>query len=152
MKRINNVDDIVAKSVLREVNKIDSNKDFLDAIRNGVNLKDPATGLFRDYKIVDFDTPENNQFVVTNQFYFEGDTENIRPDILIFVNGLPLVDVRVFSLRSPHIGDYLLRSKIKILARLYISHRIRHITAPEPHTHIGNNFLSYLGSVTTGLF
>jgi len=97
VKRINNVDDTVAKSVLREVTKIDSNKDFLDAIRNGINLKDPATGLFRDYKIVDFDTPENNQFVVTNQFYFEGETENIRPDILIFVNGLPLVDIEAKS-------------------------------------------------------
>ncbi len=97
VKRINKVDDTAAKSVLREVTKIDSNKDFLDAIRNGINLKDPATGLFRDYKIVDFDNAENNQFVVTNQFYFEGDTENIRPDILIFVNGLPLVDIEAKS-------------------------------------------------------
>jgi len=97
VKRINNVDEAEAKSVLREVNKIDSNRDSLDAIRNGINLKDPATGLFRDYKIVDFDTPENNQFVVTNQFYFEGDTENIRPDIMIFVNGLPLVDIEAKS-------------------------------------------------------
>ena len=97
VKRINNVDDAVAKSVLREVNKIDSNKDFLDAIRNGINLKDPASGLFRDYKIVDFDNAINNQFVVTNQFYFEGDTENIRPDILIFLNGLPLVDIEAKS-------------------------------------------------------
>jgi type I restriction enzyme R subunit len=96
-KRINNVDDVVAKSILREVTKIDSNKDFLDAIRNGINLKDPATGLFRDYKIVDFDNSGNNQFIVTNQFYFEGDTENIRPDILIFVNGLPLVDIEAKS-------------------------------------------------------
>jgi type I restriction enzyme R subunit len=97
VKRINKVDDTIAKSVLREVNKIDTNKDFLDAIRNGINLKDPATGLFRDYKIVDFDNQENNQFVVTNQFYFEGDTENIRPDILIFVNGLPFVDIEAKS-------------------------------------------------------
>ncbi|MDD4931161.1 MAG: type I restriction endonuclease subunit R [Candidatus Colwellbacteria bacterium] len=97
VKRINEVGDAVAKSVLREVTKIDSNKDFLDSIRNGINLKDPETGLFRDYKIVDFNNPENNQFVVTNQFYFEGDTENIRPDILIFVNGLPLVDIEAKS-------------------------------------------------------
>ncbi len=97
VKRINKVDDTVTKSVLREVNKIDSNKDFLDALRNGINLKDPATGLFCDYKIVDFDNSEKNQFVVTNQFYFEGDTENIRPDIMIFVNGLPLVDIEAKS-------------------------------------------------------
>lgn len=97
IKRINKVDDTVAKSVLREVNKIDSNKDFLDAIRNGINLKDPTTGQFRDYKIVDFDISERNQFVVTNQFYFESDSENIRPDIMVFVNGLPLVDIEAKS-------------------------------------------------------
>jgi len=97
IKRINKVDDTVAKSVSREVNKIDSNKDFLDAIRNGINLKDPTTGQFRDYKIVDFDISERNQFVVTNQFYFESDSENIRPDIMVFVNGLPLVDIEAKS-------------------------------------------------------
>jgi type I restriction enzyme R subunit len=97
IKRINQADDTVAKSVLREVNKIDLNKDFLVAIRNGINLKDPITGFFRDYKIVDFDTLENNQFVVTNQFYFEGDSENIRLDIMVFVNGLPLVDIEAKS-------------------------------------------------------
>lgn len=95
--RINNVDDPIAKSVLREVNKIDSNEEFLKKLRDGVNIMNPETRQMQDYKIVDFDTPENNQFVVTNQFYFEGDTENIRPDIMIFVNGLPLVDIEAKS-------------------------------------------------------
>ena len=107
IKRINKIGDDVAKNVMREVKKIDNNQGFLNAIRNGINLKDPATGQFRDYKIVDFsaqdesasseDTPGSNQFVITNQFYFEGDTENIRPDIMIFVNGLPLVDIEAKS-------------------------------------------------------
>ena len=97
VKRINKVDDTVAKSILREVSKIDSNKDFLDAVRNGINLMDPTTRLFRDYKIVDLDNLENNQFVVTNQFYFEGDTENIRPDVMVFVNGLSLVLIEAKS-------------------------------------------------------
>lgn len=97
VKIINNVDDTVAKNVLREVNKIDLNKNFLDAIRNGINLKDPVTGQFRDYKLLDFENLENNRFIVTNQFYFEGDSENIRPDIVIFVNGLPLVNIEAKS-------------------------------------------------------
>lgn len=40
---------------------------------------------------------ENNQFVVTNQFYFEGNGENIRPDVLVFLNGLPVVDIEAKS-------------------------------------------------------
>jgi type I restriction enzyme R subunit len=85
------------KNVIREVRKIDNNEAFLKTLRDGINLKNSVTGKKHDYKLLDFDTPENNQFVVTNQFYFEGDTENIRPDILIFVNGLPLVDIEAKS-------------------------------------------------------
>lgn len=97
VKKINNITDTVAQSVVREVKKLDTNDAFLQAMRNGINLKDPDTGAFRDYKIVDFDNPENNHFVVTNQFYFEGVTENIRPDVMVFVNGLPVCDIEAKS-------------------------------------------------------
>lgn len=85
------------KNVIREIRKIDNNEVFLKALRDGINLKNSVTGKKHDYKLLDFDTPENNRFVVTNQFYFEGDTENIRPDIMIFVNGLPLVNIEAKS-------------------------------------------------------
>lgn len=97
VQKINGVDENVAQSVVREVKKLDTNEAFLFAIRNGINLKDPNTGMFRDYKIVDFDNSDNNHFVVTNQFYFEGVTENIRTDILVFLNGLPISDIEAKS-------------------------------------------------------
>lgn len=97
VKNINDIDDEVAQSVIREVKKLDTNEDFLIVIRNGVNIKDPETGKNRDYKIVDFDNPDNNKFVVTNQFYFEGALENIRLDVMIFLNGLPLIDIEAKS-------------------------------------------------------
>lgn len=97
LKKINNFDDETAQSVVREVKKIDTNQEFLRVMREGVNLKDLKTGKMQDYTLLDFENPENNHFVVTNQFYFEGDTENIRPDVMIFVNGLPLVDIEVKS-------------------------------------------------------
>lgn len=84
-------------SIVREVKKIDTNNGLLNMMREGINMKNPHTGVFQDYKIVDFDNPDKNHFVVTNQFYFEGDIENIRPDILIFVNGMPLVDIEAKS-------------------------------------------------------
>lgn len=96
-KKINSVSDEVAQSIVREVKKLDTNEAFLNAMRDGVNLKDPETGMFRDFKIVDFEVSENNRFVVTNQFYFESVTENIRPDILVFLNGLPISDIEAKS-------------------------------------------------------
>ncbi len=97
VQKINNIDETVAQSVVREVKKLDTNEAFLFAIRNGINLKDPATGKFTDYKLVDFEDIESNHFVVTNQFYFEGVTENIRTDVLVFLNGLPISDIEAKS-------------------------------------------------------
>lgn len=97
VKKINDIDEDEAISVVREVKKIDNNEAFLLMLRGGVNLKDQKTGKMRDYYVVDFDTPDNNQFVVTNQFYFEGNSENIRPDVMLFLNGLPLVDIEAKS-------------------------------------------------------
>lgn len=97
VQKINNVDEAIAQSVVREVKKLDTNEAFLLAARNGINLKDSATGKFVDYKLVDFDNIENNHFVVTNQYYFEGVTENIRPDVLVFINGLPICDIEAKS-------------------------------------------------------
>jgi type I restriction enzyme R subunit len=98
IKKINGItDDTVAQSVVREAKKIDSNEGFLNLLRYGVNLKDPETGKMRDYLVVDYDNLDNNHFVVTNQFYFEGNLENIRPDIMVFLNGIPVVDIEAKS-------------------------------------------------------
>jgi type I restriction enzyme R subunit len=98
VKKINNVtDDTEAQSVVREVKKIDTNEGFLKAMRMGVDLVDSETRKTKNYRLVDFDIPDNNHFVVTNQFYFEGTLENIRPDVLVFLNGLPIVDIEAKS-------------------------------------------------------
>ncbi|MCX6754267.1 MAG: HsdR family type I site-specific deoxyribonuclease [Candidatus Nomurabacteria bacterium] len=97
IQKINSIDETVAISVMREAKKLDTNEAVLLALRNGINIKDPETGKNRDYKIVDFDIIENNKFVVTNQFYFEGNTENIRPDVLVFLNGMPICDIEAKS-------------------------------------------------------
>jgi len=102
IKKINGIDDVEAQNVIREIKKLDTNEEFLNLMRKGVNLKDSKTGKMKDYKVVDFDDINNNHFVVTNQFYFEGNSENIRPDILIFLNGLPLVDIEA---KSPTAGS-----------------------------------------------
>jgi type I restriction enzyme R subunit len=107
IKRINHItDETLAQSILREIKKIDTNESFLNVLRNGINMKDPETGKMRDYKVVDYENLENNHFVVTNQFYFEGNLENIRPDILIFLNGIPIVDIEAKSPTASSQVDY----------------------------------------------
>jgi type I restriction enzyme R subunit len=53
-------------------------------------------------KIIDFDNPENNEFICTNQFKVEGVNQNIIPDIVCFVNGIPLA---VIECKSPYITN-----------------------------------------------
>ena len=48
--------------------------------------------------IIDFDNNENNEFLCTNQFKSSGVNQNIIPDIVCFVNGLPLA---VIECKSP---------------------------------------------------
>ena len=52
--------------------------------------------------IIDFENPENNEFLCTNQFKVSGVNQNIIPDIILFVNGLPLV---VIECKSPYITN-----------------------------------------------
>jgi len=62
----------------------------------------PQNGLAQMVSLIDFDHPKKNIFRVVNQFVVEytnnGQKENRRPDVLLFVNGLPLC---VIELKNP---------------------------------------------------
>lgn len=49
-------------------------------------------------KFIDFDNLENNEFLVTNQYVVQGLNKEIKPDIVLFVNGMPVV---VIEAKSP---------------------------------------------------
>lgn len=53
-------------------------------------------------KLIDFGNIANNEFLCVNQFKIEGMNENIIPDILLFVNGLPLA---IIEAKSPYITN-----------------------------------------------
>ncbi len=45
--------------------------------------------------LIDWDTPDNNEFLAVNQFTIIEDNHNRRPDIILFINGLPLVVIEL---------------------------------------------------------
>jgi len=90
------------KKVLRVSvqNQIVDNQQFHKLLTEGVPVefrkKENISG---DYvKLIDFENPEKNEFLAINQFTIIEDKYNRRPDILLFVNGLPLV---LFELKNP---------------------------------------------------
>lgn len=68
---------------------------------NGIQFV-PQNGLARIIALIDFEHPESNIFRVVNQFAVEytnnGQKETRRPDILLFVNGMPLC---IIELKNP---------------------------------------------------
>ena len=65
-------------------------------------------------KIIDFDNSENNTFHVVSQMWIKGETYYRRPDLIIFVNGLPLVFIELKNSNIPvknaydkNLKDYL---------------------------------------------
>jgi len=68
---------------------------------NGIQFV-PQSGIARMVALIDFDDPDNNIFRAVNQFTVEytnnGQIENRRPDVLLYVNGMPLC---VIELKNP---------------------------------------------------
>lgn len=79
---------------------VQKNKVFTNYLQNGVEVRYFADGEERSalVKLVDFDCVDNNVFYVVNQFTYIENGNNRRPDVLLFVNGLPLV---LMELKSP---------------------------------------------------
>ncbi len=82
---------------------IQNNRWFHDLLTNGlaVEYKDTETGETRGgrARLIDFDNPANNDFLVVRQLTIAGaNGKTIRPDLVLYVNGLPLV---VIELKDP---------------------------------------------------
>lgn len=75
------------------------NETFNDYLQSGVEVHFFDGKAERDdiVRLLDFDDPDNNDFHVVNQWTFVEYSEK-RPDVIIFVNGMPLV---LFELKSP---------------------------------------------------
>lgn len=72
-------------------------KGKLEKLRNGMAIKrKDGTSFHLDF--IDFKHPENNIFRVVNQYEVKGNQEARRPDVVIFVNGIP---VSVIELKNP---------------------------------------------------
>lgn len=79
---------------------IDANEAFHKMLAEGVPVSVRKEGQERGERVwlVDFQNPENNVFFAINQFTVSERNQNKRPDVILFVNGLPLV---VIELKNP---------------------------------------------------
>ena len=78
---------------------VQKNAVFMDYLQNGISVRYFADGEDRSaiVYLVDYKNVENNSFIIANQWTFI-ENSNKRPDIILFLNGLPVVLV---ELKSP---------------------------------------------------
>lgn len=78
---------------------VQKNAVFMDYLQNGIPVRYFANG--EEYSsivyLVDYKNPKNNSFIIANQWTFI-ENSNKRPDVILFLNGLPIV---LIELKSP---------------------------------------------------
>ncbi|WJQ05506.1 type I restriction endonuclease subunit R (plasmid) [Geobacillus stearothermophilus] len=104
------IDDINLHKVVRMVTHInaastmEANEKFYDMVVNYVSIQqDLGKGKKgQTVKLIDFDNPDNNEFLVVNQLKISGPMTTIIPDVILFINGLPLVVIECKNPTKPH--------------------------------------------------
>ena len=87
------------EEAIKEIQRLNSpelltnNEHFHRLLTEGIKMSYQKDGQQRGDLVwlIDFNTPENNDFIVANQFTVVENGVNKRPDVILFVNGIPLV-------------------------------------------------------------
>ena len=79
---------------------LQKNMVFMDYLQNGITVKYAVNGEERSsvVRLIDYTDAAKNDFYVVNQYTFVENGNNRRPDIILFINGMPLV---LMELKSP---------------------------------------------------
>ena len=92
LRRMNQIPDSLISDAVSKLEELtpskDGNSKFLNFLKNGINVIDDHRQI-HTVKLLDESRKYNNSFIVTNQLSIHGKS-NKRPDILLFVNGMPI--------------------------------------------------------------
>ena len=110
-------------------------------IRNGITVEYEENGrkTSNKLKVVDFTTPENNSFIVASQMWIKGESYFRRPDLIVFINGLPIVFIELKNSNIPVKNSY------DINLKNYLTFNALKVASKEA-SFSENNFISSSGS------
>ena len=86
--------------------QLQKNMAFMDYLQNGITVRYYVKGEERNSLVylVDYEHFDRNTFYVVNQFTYVENGNNRRPDIIVFINGLPLVLIELKSPSKDEVG------------------------------------------------
>ena len=99
------------------ISLVEANWEIYSLLKDGVKVtvidSDDEGETVEDLKVIDWENPENNDFFLASQFWITGEMYTRRPDVIGFINGLPLVlmefkriDENVYSAYHDNLRDY----------------------------------------------
>ena len=100
IQRINGVSEEVARATYSDLLGVTDNEEWTNLLRGNYSRTVPGESTKKTIHLIDFLNPENNTYTVTNQLYVKSQKSHI-PDVVVFVNGIPLV---VIEAKSPISG------------------------------------------------
>lgn len=104
LKKINDVDEKYLLNVISELESLSMLKDietlnyeFYSILKDGyeITVTEKNRERKKRVKIIDFNEKTNNNFTIVSQMWIKGRSSWRRPDLLIFINGLPLVFIEL---------------------------------------------------------
>lgn len=114
MNKINpNVPSKVIQQAIHELtvekspNLLENNRNFHEQLINGIvveHYNDNGETVYYLVNIFDFQNPENNNFLAVNQLTVVNGDYNKRPDIVLFINGLPVVVIELKNITNENVG------------------------------------------------
>jgi len=95
---------------------MEANEKAYVTLTHGISLVQDGVGGAKGQtlRFIDFDRPEKNEFVVTRQYRVLGAKKQVRADVVLFVNGIPLV---IIESKSPTLGERWLDEAVRQLLR-----------------------------------
>lgn len=100
LQALNNIDAGEASAIYSELAGLMDNAEWLARLRNKASRKLRGESTSSPVVLVDYDTPSNNHFAVTQQFKVKG-SPSIIPDVVVFLNGVPVVVIEAKSPLNP---------------------------------------------------
>jgi type I restriction enzyme R subunit len=100
MKRLNasiDIGDEEIKQVLNELKLRRSGaehaKQILNCLKYGVPIKFEKERVVKYVKLFDYDNSANNDFIISRQVIHQSGDKQIRNDIILYINGIPIVNI-----------------------------------------------------------
>ena len=99
------------------MNLVEANREIYNLLKDGVRVTITESNTQEEtvlvLQVIDWENPENNDFFAASQFEITGEMHNRIPDLIGFVNGIPLVlmefkriDVNLYAAYNDNLRDY----------------------------------------------